>query len=409
MIDVTERSSWRFPLFFILYFIQGVVIIAVMTIIPLYFVEKAVSLPLTTLVVGIAMLPWSFKFFWGGFVDYFIQRGRRLFIILGALLLLSGLIAVSFIDPSSCLVLFVIFLFLSVCGVVIFDVAIDALAIEVSMPEERGKISGSMLSGQNTGKAFGSIFLTVVAQLLGFHYSFFFAGLLVLFTLPLPLFFKEPLHQQTPEPITSVLFKEFKKKKTQFVSIFALVLQISYGLLVVVIPLYLRVSLQLEVVQIGIIIALFQVASAVGSLVGGSLADKIGRKIVTFTCMGFSLLLIPLFIVALSWETVAFLYSMIGFLNACFFAVILALYMDITNPRVGATQFSILASLSNGGMIFGNTISGSLIALLGFARVFLFTAWFLGPPLLLAYFLGFHVVQKKDRGSKLNHTSIKTN
>jgi MFS family permease len=86
MIDVTERSSWRFPLFFILYFIQGVVIIAVMTIIPLYFVEKAVSLPLTTLVVGIAMLPWSFKFFWGGFVDYFIQRGRRLFIILGALL-----------------------------------------------------------------------------------------------------------------------------------------------------------------------------------------------------------------------------------------------------------------------------------------------------------------------------------
>jgi hypothetical protein len=57
MIDVTERSSWRFPLFFILYFIQGVVIIAVITIITLYFVEKAVSLPLTTLVVGIAMLP----------------------------------------------------------------------------------------------------------------------------------------------------------------------------------------------------------------------------------------------------------------------------------------------------------------------------------------------------------------
>jgi hypothetical protein len=57
MIDVTERSSWRFPLFFIPYFIQGVVIIAIITIITLYFVEKAVSLPLTTLVVGIAMLP----------------------------------------------------------------------------------------------------------------------------------------------------------------------------------------------------------------------------------------------------------------------------------------------------------------------------------------------------------------
>ena len=95
MIDVTEKSNWRFPLFFILYFIQGIVIIAVMTIVPLYFVEKAMSLPLTTLVVGIAMLPWSVKFFWGGFVDYLLQHGRRIFIVLGALLLGIGLLAVS--------------------------------------------------------------------------------------------------------------------------------------------------------------------------------------------------------------------------------------------------------------------------------------------------------------------------
>lgn len=408
MIDVTEKSNWRFPLFFILYFIQGIVIIAVMTIVPLYFVEKAMSLPLTTLVVGIAMLPWSVKFFWGGFVDYLLQHGRRIFIVLGALLLGIGLLAVSFIDPSSSLFLFVFFLFISVCGVVIFDVAIDALAIEVSTPDERGKISGSMLSGQHSGKAFGSLFLAMVAQIVGFQYSFFFAGLLAFVTLPIPFFFKEPFHKEAAAPITDVLLKEFRKKKTQFVSFFALVLQISYGLLVVVIPLYLRVSLYLDVAQIGGILALFQVASAIGSLVGGALADSIGRKIVTFTCMGVTLMVIPFFTVTLSWEVVTVLYSITGFLNACFFTVILALFMDVTNPRVGATQFSILASLSNGGLIFGNTISGSLIALFGFSGVFLFSAWFLGPPILLVYFLGFHVTQKKDGATTIADSHITT-
>ena len=408
MIDVTEKSSWRFPLFFLLYFIQGIVIIAIRIIVPLYFLEETVSLPLTTLVVGIAMLPWTIKFFWGGFVDYFLQHGRRIFIALGALLLFIGLLTVSFIDPSSSLLLFVFFLFLGVCGMVIFDVAVDALAIEVSTPEERGKISGSMLSGQHTGKAFGSLFLAVVAQLLGYHYSFFFAGILVLVILPLALFFREPLHRHAATHITDVLLKEFMKKKTQFVSFFALVSQISYGLLIVVAPLYLRVTLQLDLAHIGIIIAFFQVASAVGSLAGGALADKIGRKIVTFTCLGVSLLVIPFFIVTVRWEIVAILYGMTGFLNACFFTVILALFMDITNPRVGATQFSILASLSNGGMILGNTLSGSLIAILGFCRVFLFVAWFLGPPILLAYFLGFHVIQNKGGDKKITATSKKT-
>ena len=64
-----------------------------------------------------------------------------------------------------------------------------------------------------------------------------------------------------------------------------------------------------------------------------------------------------------------------------------ALYMDVTNPRVGATQYSILTGLTNIGYLGIAAISGTLIAMLGFERVFLYAAWAFGPPLLILYLI----------------------
>ena len=64
----------------------------------------------------------------------------------------------------------------------------------------------------------------------------------------------------------------------------------------------------------------------------------------------------------------------------------MAMYMDICNPKVGASQFAILTSLCNvGEMGIGNTIAGSMVAMLGFTRTFLYSAWIYGPALLILY------------------------
>jgi hypothetical protein len=72
--------------------------------------------------------------------------------------------------------------------------------------------------------------------------------------------------------------------------------------------------------------------------------------------------------------------------------------MEETNPRIGATQFSIFASLGNAGMTIGETASGSLVAILGFTRTFLYSAWFFGPELLILYFIWtIRIVKKKKK------------
>jgi hypothetical protein len=61
--------------------------------------------------------------------------------------------------------------------------------------------------------------------------------------------------------------------------------------------------------------------------------------------------------------------------------------MDITNPKIGATQFSILASIHNFGDISISMISGSLVLMLGYDRFFLYSALIIGPALLILYFI----------------------
>jgi len=68
--------------------------------------------------------------------------------------------------------------------------------------------------------------------------------------------------------------------------------------------------------------------------------------------------------------------------------------MDATNPRIGATQFSIFTSLSNLGNISASAASGTLLVLLGFNCVFLYSAWIFGPVMLLLYFIKIEGVKK---------------
>lgn len=46
-------------------------------LIPIYFIEQGISPSITTIIIGIALLPTIIKFIWGGVVDYFIHLGRK--------------------------------------------------------------------------------------------------------------------------------------------------------------------------------------------------------------------------------------------------------------------------------------------------------------------------------------------
>lgn len=395
MIDISKRSFLKYPLFGSLYFSEGLGFSLQIVIIPVYLIEMGVSLPVATIVAGVASVPWMVKFFWGGIVDYFICYGRKKFIIIGGFLAAVGLISLVFIDPFVALIPFAFLLFLTRIGTAFFDVSADAWAIEISREDERGKINAAIIAGTFGGMAVGSSLFGVIAKIFGYPYVFLTAALLVILIIIFPLVVKEVKIVKNRQKIGKLLVGEFKKKTTQLVSIFAPVFAINSGVLMFLVPLYMKTALHLDIAQIGLIAAIFPATKVVGAIVGGTMTDRWGRKITLFIFLGICVFFSASLIIANTWQILAVLYGIIGFLHGGSFTAFAAMLMDVTNPKVGATQYSILTSLANFGEMSSGSMSGSLVALVGFSRVFLYSAWALGPALLLLYFIKLKKIDKK--------------
>ena len=357
-------------------------------VILVYLVEEGISTPLAALAAGIVGLPWVLKFIWGLISDYFIKFGRRKFIIMGGATGAAGFFIVAFIDPIVALIPFTIILFISHVGVGFLDVSADAWAIEISKYEERGKINGAMFAGIFIGYAVGAPLFSYIAQFLSINFSFLVASLIVVLIIIFPLLVKETKRIRKRQKIAKLLYYEFKKKNTQLVSLFSVLAFINIGILMFVVPLYMTSVLHLEMVRIGLIAAVFPITMIIGSLVGGVLTDRWGRKAIIYIFVIPSIFFSAAFIYADTWMILAVVYGMIGFLHGAYNVAILAIYMDITNPKIGASQFSFLTSFANVGEVgIGNTFSGTLVAMLGFSRVFLYSAWIFGPALLILHFI----------------------
>jgi PAT family beta-lactamase induction signal transducer AmpG len=395
MIDITQRSYYKYLLFGSLYFSEGLMMAIGFVIIPIYFIDKGLSLELAGLVIGVISIPVTIKFVWGGIVDYFNRLGRRFFIILGGLLMVFGLFIVIFIDPAVALIPFAFFLFITVCGLGFLDVSSDAMAIEIGKEEELGKINGSMFAGQFIGMAVGSSLLAAIAQFYDYSIAFLVGGLIVILIILFPLVIKETKKRIKREKIGKLLIGEFKKKQTQILASFASFININRGLLFIVIPIYMKVFLNLQIAQIGLIVAIYPISSALGSIAGGMTADKWTRKRTMYLFSIISIIFLVLLVLADTWVNLAVIYGIIGFLQGGYVSAYCAILMNATNPKIGATQFSILTSIGNAGMLAGETVSGTFIAVFGFTRTFLYSAWFFGPALIILHFV-------KDRTNMKN-------
>jgi MFS family permease len=351
----------------------------------LYLREKAVSIPVTTLIVGIVNIPWMLKFVWGPVIDYFIRFGRKPFIILGGTLTVSCMFLVSFVDPSASLLPFTFLIFLSHVGIGFIDVSTDAWAIDVSTDKDRGKINGSMFAGQYSAWAIGAALFPFIGSQYGYHSVYLINALLILLILLFPFLVKEIVKVKVKEKIVSLVAKEFKKKTVLLVALFSPLVFMNEGIMSFIIPIYMRDGLGLSDVQIGFIAMILPVFLAVGSLVGGVMTDKIGRKSALYLFIGLNIVFTASLIFADTWWRLSIIYGIIGFLMGGHSTVSCALFMDVTNSRIGATQYGIFTGIANVGLNGAGMIAGSLVVTLGFARTFLYAAWVFGPALLVLY------------------------
>lgn len=387
MFDLAKNRLLKYPLFGSLYFSQGIIYALATIIINIYLDSKGISDSIITLIIGLAYIPWVVKFIFGWIVDHYIVFGRKKFIILGGLLSAISFIILSVVDPQTSIIPFAIIILIGSSGIAFLDVAADAWAIELSSERERGKINAAMFGGLFIGMAVTSIVFGHIAETFSYSLTFIASGLFIIVIILFPLMVKEKIIVKRKQKIRKLVISEFKKRNIQLISLFLPLSAISFGILAVVIPQYMNDVLMLTISQIGLIAAIGPIATVVGNVVGGFMSDQWGRRKSLFIFLGLNLIFAVALIFASSWQRLAIIWCIVGFLHGGHYSAFGALAMDVTNPKVGASQFSLMMAFGNAGEMGGTVLSGTLISMIGFGRLFLYSGWIYGPALIVLYFI----------------------
>jgi PAT family beta-lactamase induction signal transducer AmpG len=175
---LSESRPVRLFSFFLLYFGQGLPLGFSQIAFPAWLVANGADEAAVAAVIATAFLPWSFKFIPAALMDRyaFLAMGRRrAWLIAAQLLMVAGFGIAAVVAPGPedlDVILYVVFLIGA--GSAIQDVAVDGLAVDILREDEQGTASAFMFGGQAVGRASAGAAAGVGLQYFGSQGTFLF-------------------------------------------------------------------------------------------------------------------------------------------------------------------------------------------------------------------------------------------
>lgn len=340
---------------------------------------------------------------------------RRPFIVGAQLALGGTLLALMFIDPRASLPTVTLVLFLNNTFASLQDVAVDALAVDTLTDDERGRANSLMWAGKSLGVVAGGGGGTLFAKHLGYPALFVTMACVVWAIMLLPLlirerpphpddrpvdprlvrllwfllpvaavggimyglsevqdhYAKEPWIVAIPivQPFAAVLVaiaawplvdragfaalrKSFSFATPWWGVVVGVLTPCGYALIPTVMTRLIRVDLGLSEEKIATLSGVVDPASGVvGALIGGVLADKVGkRSAMALAMVGIAVCLFTWAVTRQLWADWWFLIGYSIAFNLCIYAYnasSLGLYMSLSNPQISATHFAIFMATTN--------------------------------------------------------------
>ncbi len=339
---------------------------------------RAAGIPIEeiTVLTSLLVLPWAFKFLWAPLVDS-LQTQRwplRSWIIASQLMMGIALLPLLLFDLSSHISLITFSLLLHTLSAATQDVAIDALCIANVSQQEHGSINGWMQVGMLAGRSlFGGVAL-IIAQYTGFTLMIGMLISVIWGVSVFLLFVKIPssLLMQTVTARFAVVKESLslivKKRSTWFGLLFAVVGGAAYeGTGAVAGPFLIDRGFSLQ--SVGVFFSLPSVLSMmIGALLGGYLSDRIGKQrsvVASTTLIAVIVITIGAVDMMLNVNASSGLFMLLALLYfgiGVFTASSYALFMNITDAKLGATQFSAFMGGTNLCESWSALAIGELIA-----------------------------------------------
>lgn len=369
----------RVLLFTVLYASEGAPIGFIWWALPTLLRSAGVPIDQITALTAVVLLPWIFKFLWAPALDLLRGRrwGYRSWLIAMQLLMAAALVPLAWLDPVQHFDTWRLLLLVHAFSAATQDVAIDALAIGAVPPGERGRLNGAMQAGMLTGRSVFGGGVLLLGTWFGREWIIVALVMWILVAIGAAIALREPEPPARNGAGTFVgtLASVLRLRTTWMGLTFALISAAAFEATGQLAGPYL-IDRGLSSETVGVFFGLFVVgAMLVGGLIGGAIADRWGRLtsaasslagfVTAIVALGFAdlagasgaLVLIPL---------LTTMYFFVGF----FVAVSYALFMDLTEPRLGATQFSAFMAATNACESWSAFTSGRIVASHGYPAAF---------------------------------------
>jgi len=377
-VSLAERRGLRLFTLSVLFLAQGIPWGFMAITLPSYVTERlpahgfddtAVAAVVGSL-VAYSTLPYTYKFIWGPLMDSVtIPRfgRRRPWIILAQTLMALTIAALLFIDPlANTGALLALVLVHTTCNAM-QNVAVDALAIELLAPEERGRANGIMYGMKYLGGAIGGLGLATVIEYEGLQVAIAVQAAILLAITAVPLLVKERAGAPPPKPpvaeVMKLLGRLGRLRSIRRTALLMFVQYVGGGMLsAIAFGLFLNHLGWDDVGYTQFAGGPALVFGAAGSMCGGFLADKVGRKQLAATASASLATVWIAFSLGHSWwqhDPIQYALLVVEpMLQGAMTASLFTLCMDTSLPRTAATQYVAYTSLMNLGTTLGAKVLG---------------------------------------------------
>jgi len=370
------NKTLHYTIFGLLYFVQGAILSFFTALNAIYLLSFNVSMAQIGIMGAIAMIPFVLKIFMGMLsdrVNLFGLGHRKPYIIIGLVIQAVCLVIVPFINPGTDFWLYAFVAFILMTGMALYDTTTDGLAVETTPQSEEGTIQGFMVGGRALGVVVVSAVIGILVEAISWQVTFWFLAIVSLIPLAFILQMREA-KRQADRVFEWRAFGAFKSLPVIALGILGALYSLIINAANQIVNPYLQGLFDFGPQTLGFYTMLWGIGVVFGSLFGGKLVDKIGRKRSVFAAMVISIISILLFVVIADPGVAIAIVVIFGIAFGYYETVYFAISMEKTDPRIAASMFSILMAVANIGTGIGLALSGILVDGIGYKLTFVVIA-----------------------------------
>ncbi|HIE25338.1 MAG TPA: MFS transporter [Anaerolineales bacterium] len=372
-MQTNKSRNFLFLMFGALYFVQGVIQAYQLNFFKPHL--NAVGIPADKIatLAGLALVPFMLKWIFGILsdrVNLFGKGYRMPYMVVGLILSAFAFGSAFWIDPADQFGAMTVIILVGVSAMTLFDATADALAVDITVPEDHGRVQSVMTGGRAAGFIILSLGFGIIAERMGFSAIFLVMGVIILFPLIMVFQVKEPEQRAEREKFEWSAFDQLFRPNYLLYIFFIILAWTTFQGIDGLVTLYMSDELHISPEILGRYGMIKGFGMVVGALVLGWSINKIGIKnaalstVSMVTVGGFIFSKITnlniILIVALLW----------GIVVAFHWTVYATYSMGITDKRIAGSMFAILMTVGNIGIGAGEALATRLVDNLGYSGVF---------------------------------------